>query len=151
MQAEKGDKVKVHYTGTFTDGTVFDSSVNRSPLGFEVGAGQMIAGFDKAVIGMAVNDKKTVTLPPEEAYGAEIEENFISVPNENIPADLNPAVGDKLMVNNHPVRVHKVMPDGIILNANHEMAGKELIFEIKMIEIEKAGSSKPNVDMLPDY
>ncbi len=135
---KKGDKVRVHYTGTLNDGTVFDSSVQnkRPPLEFEVGAGQMIAGFDKGVIGLAVGETAQLKLPPEEAYGARRDDLLIPVPADRMPRGYTPTVGDKLQMGPHPVTVAEIKPDGsVVLDANHPLAGKELNFEVTVVEI----------------
>ena len=140
--AQKGDKVKVDYTGTLSDGTVFDSSKGRAPLEFTVGAGQMIAGFDKAVVGMKVGETKKVTIPATEAYGPSDPDMIVSVPKSKLPAGMNPQVGDQLGMTTSdgqqiPVRVVEVNVDSIKVDANHEMAGKDLTFEITMVAITK--------------
>ncbi|PKN22847.1 MAG: peptidylprolyl isomerase, partial [Deltaproteobacteria bacterium HGW-Deltaproteobacteria-3] len=95
-QAKKGDSVKIHYTGTLEDGKVFDSSAGRDPLGFTLGGGQVIVGFEEAVLGMAIGDKKKVTIPSHKAYGEKNEELVIEVPRNQVPPDLNPEVDQKL-------------------------------------------------------
>ncbi|MDY3868383.1 MAG: peptidylprolyl isomerase [Pyramidobacter sp.] len=135
---KKGDKVRVHYTGTLNDGSVFDSSVlnKRPPLEFTVGAGQMIPGFDKGVEGMAVGEKKMLKLPPEEAYGQRRDDMMITIGAERLPAGYTPKVGDGLQMGPHPVVVAQVNEDGsIVLDANHSLAGKELNFEVTLVEI----------------
>lgn len=138
--AKKRDKVSVHYTGRLHDGSVFDSSAGREPLGFEVGAGQMIQGFDKAVVGMAIGDKKTVEIPAAEAYGEANPQLIIDVPRTNLPPDLNPQVGEQLAMSQPngqqvPVKVKEVHDDKIVIDANHDLAGKDLIFDIEMVSI----------------
>ncbi|MCE7993345.1 MAG: peptidylprolyl isomerase [Roseivirga sp.] len=138
--AKAGDKVKVHYTGKLTDGTQFDSSAGREPLEFEVGAGMMIKGFDAAVNGMAVGDKVTTEIPAAEAYGAENPELIIDVPRTNLPPDLNPEVGQQLGMSQPngqqvPVRIREVHEDKVVIDANHDLAGKDLIFDIELVEI----------------
>jgi len=140
MQAKKGDAVQVHYTGKLEDGSVFDSSANREPLGFTVGAGQMIQGFDAAVDGMAVGDKKTVTIPAAEAYGEKREDMMIEVPIDQVPADIKPEVGMQLTLQGGngqpmPVMVTHVDEQKITLDANHQLAGKDLIFDIELMKI----------------
>ena len=141
MGASKGDNVKVHYTGTLQDGSEFDSSRKRNePLGFQVGAGMMIPGFDKAVEGMEVGDKKTVELPPAEAYGEKNDEMMVQVPKDQVPADISPEVGQQLQLQRQDggmmnVVVAEVNDDHIVLDANHFLAGKTLTFEIEMVEI----------------
>lgn len=140
QEAKKGDNVQVHYTGKLNDGSIFDSSTGREPLAFTVGAGQMIPGFDKAVHGMKVGDKQTVTIPFMEAYGERREEMVIHVPAEQVPADMKPQVGDRLAVNQPdgqqiPVMVTSVTDEHVTLDANHELAGKDLIFDIELVQI----------------
>ena len=135
--AQDGDFVAVHYTGTLTDGTKFDSSHDRGQtLTFTVGAGQMIAGFDNAIKGMKVGDTKTVTLPPEEAYGEYNEDLLIEVDRSQLPESLkNVKVGDIVLWNNMPKPVVEATEEYIIVDANHDLANQELIFEIEMVEI----------------
>jgi peptidylprolyl isomerase len=142
IMAQNGDKVKVHYTGTLKDGTVFDSSVDRQPLAFTVGAGQMIAGFDKAVVGMKVGETKKVTIPAAQAYGEHDDSLVIVVDKKNLPPTMTPKVGDDLMMRTQSngtvnVKVTAVTDTTITVDANHELAGKDLIFEIKMVEISR--------------
>jgi peptidylprolyl isomerase len=139
--AKNGDKVKVHYTGTLTTGEQFDSSAGREPLGFTVGAGQMIKGFDAAIPGMNVGEKKTVTIPAAEAYGERSAEAMIEFPKENVPADMVLEPGMQLTLTNQdgqpfPVMVSEVKEDVIILDANHHLAGEDLVFDIELVEIE---------------
>lgn len=139
-EAKKGDKVKVHYTGKLKDGSVFDSSENREPLEFELGAGMMIAGFDQAVHGMKIGDKKVADIPSNEAYGPRNDEMIVSVPKEQLPPDLKPAVGQQLSMQQPsgqavPVVVTKVEDENIELDANHPLAGKDLVFDIELVEI----------------
>lgn len=143
--AEKGCKVKVHYTGTLEDGTVFDSSLEREPLEFTVGAGQMIAGFDEGVVGMKVEDEKSIVLPPEKAYGMPSDEMLIPVPVEHLPEGYKPTVGDSLAMQSpdgrpFPVTVKEIKEEEgkVILDGNHMLAGKTLNFQIKMVEITPA-------------
>ena len=137
---KQGDVVRVHYTGRLTSGEQFDSSVGRSPLEFTVGAGQMIAGFDAGVVGMAIGDKKVLTIPAAEGYGEWDKENTIPIPKENIPADLELEVGMELTMRNADgqpfnVTVGKILDDVVILDANHALAGKDLIFDIELMEL----------------
>jgi len=142
--AKAGDQVAVDYTGTLEDGTEFDSSRDRGPLEFTVGAGQMIAGFDAAVVGMKVGDTKTVTLPPEEAYGLYDESKVLKFGREEFGGNL-PSVGDKIPLQNSMGQVNyypviKVTPDYVEVDINHELAGKTLIFEITMVSITPAAA-----------
>ena len=139
-QAKKGDKVKVHYTGKLHDGTVFDSSVSREPLEFELGAGMMIAGFDAAVNGMSVGAKKTVDIPAEQAYGEKNNDMIVKVAKSQLPADLTPEIGQQLSMQQPngqaiPVVITKIEEHEIELDANHPLSGKDLIFEIELVEI----------------
>jgi FKBP-type peptidyl-prolyl cis-trans isomerase 2 len=138
--AKNGDNVTVHYTGKLTNGKQFDSSAGREPLGFTVGAGQMIKGFDAAIPGMAIGDKKTVNIPAAEAYGEKNPEAIIPFPKENVPADMVLEPGMPLTLsdqNGHPVPVVviEVKDDVILLDANHQLAGEELVFDIELVSI----------------
>ena len=144
MQAKKGDTVRVHYIGKLVSGEQFDSSAGREPLEFEIGAGMMIKGFDDAVVGMAIGDKKTINIPAAEAYGERSEEMVIDFPRSNFPDDMTPEVGMQLMMNNSagqqfPVTIVDVKEDVVMLDANHMLAGKELVFDIEMVEIDAKG------------
>lgn len=140
MKAKTNDKVQVHYTGKLTTGEVFDSSEGRDPLAFTVGAGQMIAGFDAAVNGMELNEKKTVTIPAGEAYGEHNEALIQKIGRDQLPPDLNPEVGQKLMASNAngqqvPVLVTETTPESVTIDANHELAGKDLVFDIELVAV----------------
>jgi len=139
-QVKKNDKVKVHYTGRLTSGEQFDSSAGREPLEFTVGAGQMIKGFDEAVEGMALNEKKTVTLSPENAYGPVYDQLINKVERKQLPSDMNPEIGQNLVASSPDgqqtrVVVTAVEEDTITIDANHPLAGKELVFDIELVEI----------------
>lgn len=138
--AKNGDNVKVHYTGRLTNGEQFDSSAGREPLAFKVGAGQMIKGFDAAIPGMSVGDKKTVNIPANEAYGERDESNVIEFPAGNVPKDMKLEPGMELQLTNQqgypvPVVVKEVKEEVIIMDANHRLAGEELVFDIELVEI----------------
>jgi peptidylprolyl isomerase len=138
--AKKGDNVKVHYKGTLTTGEQFDSSEGREPLAFMVGAGQMIKGFDEAIPGMTVGEKKTINIAPAEAYGEKHADAIIEFPKSNIPEDIKLESGMKLQLQNQagqpiPVVVTEIKDEIVVLDANHELAGKELIFDIELVEI----------------
>jgi peptidylprolyl isomerase len=140
--AGPGSKVKVEYTGKLTDGNVFDSSVGRQPLAFTVGAEQMIRGFDKAVKGMKVGECKTVTIPAEEAYGPRREDMVITAKRDQLPPSMDPKIGDRLGMGQPngvtlPVTVTAVTATTFTVDANHFLAGKDLVFEIKLVEIGK--------------
>ena len=139
---KKGDRISVNYTGTLDDGTVFDTSLQpgRTPLEFIVGAGQMIRGFDAGVVGMAVGETKKIHLAPAEAYGEKDPENFIPVAKDHLPAGYTPTLGDKLQMGHgghfHVVTVSEIKENGdVVLDANHELAGKALNFEVTLVKI----------------
>lgn len=140
MQVKSGDVVRVHYTGTLEDGSQFDSSVGRAPLEFTVGAGQMIAGFDAGVVGMAVGEKKTILIDPDHGYGQKNPTAIIEFPLSNIPEGMAVEVGMKLNLQNQygqpvPVVVMEVKEEVIIMDANHFLAGKDLTFDVEIVEI----------------
>jgi FKBP-type peptidyl-prolyl cis-trans isomerase 2 len=138
--ANKGNSVKVHYTGKLEDGTVFDSSANREPLQFTLGDGNMIKGFDIAVQGMTVGDEKSVTIPCVEAYGEKREDMMLDIPLGEVPPHIKPEIGMELSLQNQsgqpvPVKVTNIDQEKITLDANHPLAGKDLIFDITLVEI----------------
>ena len=140
QQVKSGDTVKVHYTGKLSSGEQFDSSTGREPLEFTVGAGQMIKGFDAALPGMATGDKKTINIAAEDGYGERVDEAIIEFPKENVPEDMKLEPGMSLTLSNQqgqpvPVIVVEVKEDVIVLDANHFLAGQELIFDIELVEI----------------
>lgn len=137
---KSGDLVKVHYKGTLTDGTLFDSSEGREPLEFEVGKGMVIKGFDQALVGMEVGEKKTVEIPVDEAYGPANPQMILEFPKSDFPADMAPVVGGMIhlsdnMGNNFPAVITEVKEESVIIDANHALAGKDLVFEIELVEI----------------
>jgi peptidylprolyl isomerase len=140
-KAKDGDTVKVEYTLKLEDGTVFDTSVGSDPLEFTIGEGQMITGFENAVKGMKVGESKTVTLSPDEAYGEYQDDLVTVVDRSELPADLDPKVGDQLQANHTDgttsvVTVIATSDTTITVDANSPLAGKTLTFEIKLVEIE---------------
>jgi peptidylprolyl isomerase len=140
-QAKSGDTVKIHYTGTLDDGTQFDSSAGRDPLGFELGSGQVIPGFDKAVDGMSVGDSKSVNIPAEDAYGPHHEQMVQEVPRDALPADLEPAEGMSLQAQGPDGQVFNlvitaVKDDAVTVDGNHPLAGKVLNFDIELVSID---------------
>jgi FKBP-type peptidyl-prolyl cis-trans isomerase 2 len=139
-QVKDGDVVRVHYTGKLTNGEQFDSSVGREPLEFTVGAGMMIKGFDDAMPGMEIGEKKTVSISPADGYGEKSEDAIIEFPKENVPADMKLDPGMSLTLSNQegqpvPVVVVEVKDDVIVLDANHFLAGQELVFDIELVQI----------------
>lgn len=140
MKAETGKKVRIHYTGRLNDGTVFDSSVGRDPLEFLLGGGMVIKGFDAGVTGMEVGEKKTIEIPAADAYGEAHADMFIRVPKEAIPSDMQIVVGMDLALPQPgggavPVVVNEITETEIVLDANHRLAGKDLIFDLELVEI----------------
>ncbi len=146
MQTVKsGDTVKVHYHGRLTDGTTFDSSEGSEPLEFEVGSGMVIKGFDDGVTGMKVGDKKTINIPVDEAYGPVNEDMLVEFPRSNFPPEMLPEVGMQLNMTSSdgqviPVVITDVKDDVISLDANHQLAGEDLVFDLELVEIVSAKS-----------
>ncbi|HBO13784.1 MAG TPA: peptidylprolyl isomerase [Halieaceae bacterium] len=139
-QAQAGDTVRIHYSGTLNDGTQFDTSEGSDPLEFAVGSGMVIAGFDKAVEGMAVGESKSVKIPPEEAYGPRHEQLVQEVPKSALPDDIAPAVGMQLQGKSADGQVMNLVVTDvgeaeITVDANHPLAGEELTFDIELVEI----------------
>ena len=139
-KVKNGDVVKVHYTGKLKDGSVFDSSHGREPLQFTVGAGQMIKGFDKGVVGMEQGEKKTLEIPCDQAYGPHRDEMIAKVARNDVPDTINPEKGMVLQMQ-HPegfpitVTVAEVDDEYIVLDGNPPLAGEDLVFEVEMVEI----------------
>ncbi len=134
------DTVRVHYTGTLSNGQVFDSSLEREPLQVELGQGRLIPGFENGLIDMTVNEKKQITIPKEEAYGDVLKELFHKVNKADLPENITPEVGMGLMAKNpdgseQPLRVAEVHDDHIVIDANHPLAGQDLTFDLELIEI----------------
>ena len=139
-QVKNGDTVKVHYHGRFADGTTFDSSEGRSPLEFEVGSGNVIKGFDEGVVGMERGEKKTIHIPAEDAYGPSVPENVIEFPRSQFPTDMQPEIGMQLNLRsqdgqNIPVVIAEVKDEVVVLDANHPLAGRDLIFDVEVVDI----------------
>ena len=139
-QVRDGDTVRVHYTGKLADGKTFDTSTGREPLEFTVGSGQVIPGFEQAVVGMNVGESKTVEIPTDQAYGPWREEKVIAVDRASFPENIEPQVGQRLELRQKdgrrvPVIVTGVTEFSVRLDANHLLAGKGLIFDIEIVEI----------------
>lgn len=139
-QAQHGDTVKIHYTGTLDDGTVFDSSEGHDPLEFTLGSGQVIVGFEEAVTGMGSGEKKQVTIPADKAYGQRNEEMVIQAPRDQVPPDIKPEVGQQLQMGGPDgetviVRVVEITDEHVTLDANPPLAGKDLTFDIELVAI----------------
>lgn len=141
VRAKNGDTVQVHYTGKLADGTVFDSSVGKEPLEFTLGTGFVIPGFDKAVLGMKIGEKKTVTIPASEAYGPRYEEAIIEVSRDGLPGEWVPKVGDQLPMESSDGRratgtIIEVSDTTVTVDLNDRLAGKDLTFDIELVKIE---------------
>ena len=134
---QNGSTVQVHYTGKLTDGTTFDSSVGRSPFQFQVGVGEVIPGFEDGLIGKSVGDKVTVQIPVEDAYGEVRHDLIVNVPKSQLPSEVE--VGQTLQASNEGqsfnVVVKDIFEDYVVIDGNHPLAGKELIFDIEVLEI----------------
>lgn len=138
--AKQGDMVKVHYTGKLDDGTVFDSSIDRDPLEFVLGEGQLIAGFEQAVLGMTPGESKTEKIPADEAYGPHREEMVVEVERQQLPENIPLDVGQQLQIQQAPnqiipVVITAISESKVTLDANPPLAGKDLIFEIELVGI----------------
>jgi len=139
MPVKKGNKVKVDYTGTFDDGDVFDTSVGKEPLEFEAGSGQVIKGFDDAVIGMKKGEEKEIKLKSADAYGDPRPELMQKVPRNKMPQDQEPRPGIILLIrspdgNQFPARIAEVTDSEVTIDLNHPLAGKNLNFKIKVVD-----------------
>ncbi|MDR9400049.1 MAG: peptidylprolyl isomerase [Psychroflexus sp.] len=139
-QVKENDTIKLHYTGKLSDGQVFDSSVEREPIEFKVGEGKIIPGLEKGVIDMKVNEKKTIEIAKDEAYGEASDELFQEVKKDQLPEDIKPEVGMGLVSKNpdgseRQLRVAEVKDDHIVVDANHPLAGKDLVFDVELVEI----------------
>jgi len=139
-KAEKGDKVRVHYTGKLSDGSVFDSSRERDPLEFEIGSGQVIPGFESGVVGMAAGDTQTVEIAVEDAYGERNKELIWEVDKGQLPDGYEPQIGEQLQsVQEDGRRINVFIIDvsekTVTLDANHPLAGRDLTFELELVEI----------------
>jgi len=139
-QAKLGDTVKVHYTGKLEDGTVFDTSTDSDPLQFTIGEGQIIPGFEQAVVRMNPGESKTIKVPVDEAYGPHREEMVLVVNRNQLPADLIPEIGQQLQSRQPDgqtivVTVTDISESSVTVDANHPLAGKDLTFDIQLIEI----------------
>jgi len=138
--AKNGDAIKVHYAGRLADGTPFDSSLGGEPLELILGKGDVIPGFDQALIGMAVGEKKTVIVPAEQAYGPHIKELVMELPRKDLPGDLDFSIGRQLEVTQEEgesflVEITAVSETTVTLDANHPLAGKDLTFDVELVAI----------------
>ncbi len=139
-QVKQNDKVKVHYTGKLSNGEVFDSSLDREAMEFQMGQGQLIPGFENGILDMKLNEKKTIVIPADEAYGEVRQELIQEVPNDRLPPEIKPEVGMGL-VSTTPegqeiqLVVKEVKENAIVVDGNHPLAGKELTFEVEVVGI----------------
>lgn len=140
MQAAEGNTVKVHYTGKLNDGTIFDSSKEVDPIQFTIGSGEIIPGFEDAVIGMSKGENKTVTIPSKDAYGPKREDLIAQVQRSELPPDINLSIGQRLQIGDQQSGTMVVMvvdanEENVTLDANHPLAGQDLTFDIEIVEI----------------
>lgn len=140
QKAQQGDTVAVHYTGTLDNGEVFDSSRGRDPLEFEVGSGQVIAGFDQAVEGLAVGESREVRIEPDDGYGQPRDDLIVDVDRSQFPEEVEPQVGQQVQVQvapgqNRVATIAGIGDEAIKLDLNHPLAGKALSFEVELVEI----------------
>ncbi len=152
---KKGDKVKVEYTGKFSDGEVFDKSEGRGPLKFEVGAGQVVPGFDKNIEGMEKDSEKTFTLKPEDAYGEVKAEMVQVVPRDKLPEKPEPEVGMMLIMKaptgqQIPAKITKIEDGNVTIDVNHPLAGKELTFTVKVVGVNDPEDEKKEEECKDD-
>lgn len=142
---KNGDTIKIHYKGTLNDGSVFDSSEGRDPLQFEAGSGMVIKGFDEGVMGMKVGDKKSINIPAKEAYGEANPEMIFDFDRSQIPADVPVEVGGMLNMHNGqqeiPVKILEVSEKSIKMDANHPLAGKDLNFDLELVDVQAGGNT----------
>lgn len=139
-QAKVGDTVRVHYTGRLEDGTTFDSSLNRDPIEFTLGLGQLIPGFEQAIIGMEPGESKTTTIPADQAFGPRREDMMLEIDREHVPPGMDLQVGQQLEISQADgqvllVTVAEVTESKVTLDANHPLAGQDLTFDIQLLEI----------------
>ena len=141
QQAKRGDKVRIHYTGRLDDGTVFDSSEDADPIEFTIGAGEVIPGFEDAIVGMSAGDQKTERIDSDRAYGERRDELIFTVGRDQMPEDAELEVGDMLRLGfpdgtTADVQVADIADSGVTLDANHPLAGKTLTFDLQLVSIE---------------
>lgn len=139
-QVKQGDTVKVHYTGKLEDGTVFDSSREREPLTVNVGAGEVIPGFEKGLVGMNVGDSRTLELEPTEAYGQRRDDLVVQVDSKQFPEHISPKIGERLQVRQPDgslvnVEITNIEENMVTLDANHPLAGEKLVFDVEVLDI----------------
>jgi peptidylprolyl isomerase len=133
--AKSGDTVSVHYTGTLADGTEFDTSTGGEPMEFTLGEGNLIAGFEQAVIGMKVGESRTITIPADQAYGQRSDELIVEIGRDKLPPDIDPEVGMQLQTSQGVLTIIEVTETTLKIDANHPLAGQDLTFVIELVEI----------------
>lgn len=139
-KASSGDTVKVHYTGRLEDGTTFDTSTGRDPLTLTLGEGQVIAGFEEAVLGMEPGETKSTSVPPEKGYGRRSDERVVEIDRKNVPEEIDVTVGQQLRVQRddgqqQTVTVAQLTETTVTLDANHPLAGQTLVFDLELVEV----------------
>ncbi|MDR0981467.1 MAG: peptidylprolyl isomerase [Methanocalculaceae archaeon] len=140
MSVTNGNTIRVHYIGTLTDGTQFDSSEGRDPLEFVVGSGMVIPGFDNGVVGMEVGETRTIEIPAKDAYGKKSEDMIVAIPRGEFGEGFTAEIGEQLLIqlgdgNQIPVTITQIDEETVTLDANHKLAGKDLVFTVTLIEI----------------
>ncbi len=140
-RAQAGDTVRIHYTGKLEDGTVIETTLDREPIQFTIGAGQVIPGIEEAVTGMEPGESKSATIPPEQAFGPHRDEMVAIVSRDQLPADVKPVVGQKLSVEQTDgkrfnVTVTRVSESTVVLDANHILAGRNLVLDLALVELQ---------------
>ena len=148
QKVETGKFVSVHYKGTLQNGEVFDTSEGRHPLEVQIGAGQIIAGFEKALMGMSLNEKKVFTLDPEDAYGQKDDSLTHSFPRKDVPAEVNPEVGQTVALSTPegqqvPAIITEVNDEKVVVDLNHPLAGQTLTFDIEVVGISDTATQDP--------
>lgn len=144
MSVQNGDTIRVHYTGKLTDGTVFDSSDGRDPLEFPVGSGMVIPGFDNGVIDMEIGETKVIDIQARDAYGEKSDDMTVAIPREEFGPDFTANIGEQLLIqlgdgNQIPVTIIQIDEATVSLDANHQLAGKDLVFTVTLVEIVAPG------------
>lgn len=139
-KAKKGDTVKIHYKGKKEDGAVFGSSKGGPPIEFKIGEGGMISGLEEGLIGLEIGESKTITVPPEKAFGPIREELFKIIKEDELPENIKPVVGQQVKMvrpdgKNVDFRITEIKADKIILNGNHPLAGETLTLDVEIVEI----------------
>jgi peptidylprolyl isomerase len=139
-QVKEGDTVTVHYTGSLDDGTEFDSSRDKEPLRFTIGSGQIISGFEEALIGMAVGESKKVKIPAESAYGLPRQDMIATIEKKELPSHVSPQLGQRMEITQpdgqaFAVTIVAMTETSVTLDANHPLAGKDLNFDITLVEV----------------